>query len=163
MTPIIVLPTITIRRDLLSKLAFDISFTQHEILRDRVSIPMKELDSIQDCQGTHELMLTVNESTLICDASTCRKCILDAIINAPDIFQERMSNLMTDLNFVQTYLNDLLVITTGSFVDHLNHVQIVRQHLSDAGLRINADKSTFCVHEIKHLECWITPTKESIP
>ena len=42
----------------------------------------------------------------------------------PDIFQEQMSNLMTGLAWVRTYLDDLLVITSGSFHDHLQHVRI---------------------------------------
>ena len=72
---------------------------------------------------------------------------------APDIFQEQMSNLMTGLG---TYIDDLLVITSGSFHDHLQHVRIVLQRLSEAGLRINADKSTFCAIEIEYLGFWIT-------
>ena len=48
---------------------------------------------------------------------------------------------MTGLAFVRTYLDDLLIITSGSFHDHLQHVRIVLKRLSEAGLRINADKS----------------------
>jgi transposase InsO family protein len=75
---------------------------------------------------------------------------------APDIFQERMSDLMAGLDFVRTYLDDLLVISTGTFTQHLQHVQLVLQRLSDAGLRVNADKSTFCAVEIEYLGFWIT-------
>ena len=32
---------------------------------------------------------------------------------APDIFQEQMSTLMDDLEFVRVYLGNLLVITLG--------------------------------------------------
>jgi hypothetical protein len=41
------------------------------------------------------------------------------LCNSPDIFQEKMSELMEGLEFVRTYINDLLVITKESFDDHL--------------------------------------------
>ncbi len=36
------------------------------------------------------------------------------IAGSPNIFQEKMSNLIATLEFVQTYLDDLLIITKGS-------------------------------------------------
>ena len=44
---------------------------------------------------------------------------------APDIFQDRMSALMYDFEFAIVYLGDLLVITSGSFEDHLAKVEEV--------------------------------------
>ena len=41
------------------------------------------------------------------------------IMAAPDIFQNKMSDLMNHLEFVRVYLDDLLIITNGSFDDHL--------------------------------------------
>jgi hypothetical protein len=38
---------------------------------------------------------------------------------SPDIFQDQMSHLMQHLNFVRTYLDDLLVISCSTFEDHL--------------------------------------------
>jgi hypothetical protein len=40
---------------------------------------------------------------------------------SPDIFQENMSDLMQHLNFVRTYLDDLLVISCSTFEDHLKN------------------------------------------
>ena len=42
------------------------------------------------------------------------------IAGSPDIFQAKMSELMAALEFVQTYLDDLLCITKGSLDDHLD-------------------------------------------
>eukprot|EP00804_Cyclotella_cryptica_P015316 CCRYP_005412-RA/>CCRYP_005412-RA protein AED:0.35 eAED:0.35 QI:0/0/0/1/0/0/3/0/568 len=39
---------------------------------------------------------------------------------SPDIFQAKMSELMATLEFVRTYLDDLLCISKGSLEDHLN-------------------------------------------
>jgi hypothetical protein len=41
------------------------------------------------------------------------------LANSPDIFQERMSELMYDLEYVRTYLDDILAITSGTWQDHL--------------------------------------------
>ena len=38
--------------------------------------------------------------------------------NSPDIFQEKMSILMGDLEYIRTYINDLLCITKGTWEDH---------------------------------------------
>ena len=73
------------------------------------------------------------------------------IAGSPDIFQEKMSNLMATLEFVQTYLDDLLIITKGSLEDHLEKLCMVLTRLQDAGLKINADKLNFCTLETEYL------------
>jgi hypothetical protein len=67
-----------------------------------------------------------------------------------------MSDLMQHLNVVRTYLDDLLVISSGTFEDHLEKMEFVLKILSDKGLRVNAEKSTFCVDEIEYLGYWIS-------
>ena len=73
------------------------------------------------------------------------------IAGSPDIFQEKMSHLMEDLEYVRTYLDDLLVLTKSTFDDHLAKLEVVLQKLHRAGLRVNADKSTFCTDTIEYL------------
>jgi hypothetical protein len=70
---------------------------------------------------------------------------------SPDIFQEKMSDLMQHLNFLRTYLDDLLVISCITFEDHLEKLECVLKILSDKGLRVNADTSTFCAEEMEYL------------
>ena len=41
------------------------------------------------------------------------------IAGSPDIFQAKMSELMIALEYVRTYLDDLLIITKASLSDHL--------------------------------------------
>ena len=62
------------------------------------------------------------------------------LCNSPDIFQEKMSNLMYDLEYVRTYIDDLLVITNGDWTDHLNSLEAVLKRLQDAGLKVNEKK-----------------------
>ena len=47
------------------------------------------------------------------------------VAGPPNILKEKMSDLMPALEFVRTYLDDLLVITKGTFDDHLVKVEVV--------------------------------------
>ena len=73
------------------------------------------------------------------------------IAGSPDIFQEKMSELMESLEFVRVYLDDLLCISKLSLEDHLDKLQVVLRRLRDAGLKVNAAKSTFCALKIEYL------------
>ena len=73
------------------------------------------------------------------------------IAGSPDIFQAKMSELMATLEFVRTYLDDLLCITKGDLEDHLAKLKKVLTKLQDAGLKVNADKSKFCALETEYL------------
>ena len=46
------------------------------------------------------------------------------IAGSPDIFQAKMTKLMVALEFVRTYLDDLLCITKASLDDHFDHATI---------------------------------------
>ena len=71
--------------------------------------------------------------------------------NSPDIFQEHMSELMMDLDYVRAYINDLLVFTKGSYDDHLTKLDVVLDRLHKAGLKVNAGKSFFARTELEYL------------
>ncbi len=73
------------------------------------------------------------------------------IAGSPDIFQSKMSELMEDLEYVQAYLDNLLCISWSSLEDHLKKLKAVLRRLRDAGLKVNAEKSTFCALEIEYL------------
>ena len=78
------------------------------------------------------------------------------LCNSPDIFQEKMSELMEGLDFVRTYIDDLLCLTKGSFEDHLEKLERVFSRLQQAGLKVNANKSFFARTELEYLGYWIT-------
>jgi hypothetical protein len=73
------------------------------------------------------------------------------VAGSPDILQAKMSELMVDLEFVRTYLYNLLTITKSSLSDHLDNLRKVLTRLREAGLKVNADKSKFCAHETEYL------------
>jgi len=78
------------------------------------------------------------------------------LCSSSDIFQEKMSDLMYDLEFVRAYLDDLLLISKGSYEDHLEKLDEVLKRLHDAGLQANIRKSRFAQSELEYLGYWIT-------
>jgi Reverse transcriptase (RNA-dependent DNA polymerase) len=78
------------------------------------------------------------------------------LCNSPDIFQEKMSVLMHDLEYVRAYIDDLLVITGQSYTDHLEKLGEVLSRLQNAGLKVNAKKSYFAKPELEYLGYWVT-------
>ena len=78
------------------------------------------------------------------------------VAGAPDILQEKMSDLMRILEYVRTYLDDLLVITKGTFGDHMVKTEAVSKRLKTAKLRVNAPKCGFALHEIEYLGYLLT-------
>ena len=63
---------------------------------------------------------------------------------------------MQGLDFVRTYLDDLLVLTKGNFNDHLEKLDEVLTRVARAGLNVNIHKSSFCKEELEYLGYWIT-------
>jgi hypothetical protein len=78
------------------------------------------------------------------------------LCNSPDIFQEKMSELMSGIEYVRAYIDDLLIITKGNFEDHLHKLSTVLDRLNNAGLKVNANKSFFAQEQLEYLGYWIT-------
>ena len=76
--------------------------------------------------------------------------------NAPDVFQAKMGSLFHDLEYVRAYIDDLLILSSSTFKDHLDKLGKVLQRLQDKGLRINFQKSTFATDEIEYLGYTLT-------
>ena len=78
------------------------------------------------------------------------------LCNSPDIFQEKMGDLMSDLEFARAYIDDLLVLSNGSYEDHLDKLKEVLERLQEAGLKVNISKTKFVREELEYLGYWIT-------
>ena len=55
------------------------------------------------------------------------------LCNSPDIFQEKMNELFAGFNYVRAYIDDLLIITKGSFEEHLKQLDTVLEKFETAG------------------------------
>ena len=78
------------------------------------------------------------------------------LCNLPDIFQEKMNELFEGLDYVRAYIDDILVLTKGSYEEHLKDLEEVFRRLTEAGLKVNAKKSFFARGELEYLGYWIT-------
>ena len=79
------------------------------------------------------------------------------IKNSPDIFQQLINNVLGDIENVRAYLDDILIMTSGLYEDHLANLDKVLCCLHDAGFAVNVRKSSFAEDAIKYLGyCWIT-------
>ncbi len=66
---------------------------------------------------------------------------------SPDIYQEKMSELFIDMIFVIVYQDNILVLTSGSFDDHLRQLENVFKWL----FKSMPIKSSFCALETEYL------------
>ena len=80
------------------------------------------------------------------------------LCNNPDIFQEKMNELFAGFEYVRAYIDDLLVISNGTFDDHLNKLDKVFIKLQKAGFKVNTEKSFFAKDELEYLGFQITRT-----
>jgi Reverse transcriptase (RNA-dependent DNA polymerase) len=80
------------------------------------------------------------------------------LCNSPDIFQEKISHLMQGLEFVRAYIDDVLLISSRDWNDHIHKLDQVLNRIYKVGLKINALKSFFGKTEIEYLDFWITRT-----
>jgi hypothetical protein len=71
----------------------------------------------------------------------------------PDVFQNVMSKLIQDMEYVKIYLDDLFIQTNrnNSFKDHLLELEMVLERLSTVGMRVNISKSKFFAEQIEYL------------
>jgi hypothetical protein len=79
---------------------------------------------------------------------------------SPDIYQEKMSELFIDMTFIIIYQDDILILTSSSFDDHLRQLGNIFKWLHHNNLQVNAKKSSFCTLETKYLG--FTLTREGI-
>ena len=79
------------------------------------------------------------------------------LCNSPDIFQEHMSELMCDLKYVRAYIDDVAILSTSTWEDHLEKVEKVLTRLEEAGLKVNGLKSFFGQKEIEYVGYVLTP------
>jgi hypothetical protein len=84
------------------------------------------------------------------------QCLPMGLCNSPDIFQEHMYEIFSNLEYIHVYIDDLLVMSCSTFEEHLQRLELVFSPLSEAGLKVNANKSHFAVSEIQYRGYWIT-------
>ena len=70
---------------------------------------------------------------------------------ATDIFQERLGDILGDLQYVVVFLDDIPIIGSGTYEDHLIQVETVLQRLLDDGMQVNPLKFLWFQGEAEYL------------
>ena len=68
------------------------------------------------------------------------KCLTMGVSNSPDIFQDNMNEMFCRFEFIQVYINDMLIITKGDWSDQLEKMEPTLQKHKDNGLNCNIKK-----------------------
>ena len=68
-----------------------------------------------------------------------------------DIFQSRMSALFQDLPYVFVYCNNIFIMGSGSFEEHLENMALVLDRLIKMGMQANPLKLAWAVDEVDYL------------
>ena len=67
------------------------------------------------------------------------------------IFQYKVEELLSDIEGVKTYIDDILVLGKDSFEKHIYWLRIICGRLSASGLKVNGPKRSFGLKEIPYL------------
>ena len=70
---------------------------------------------------------------------------------ASDVFQSRLGQLFLDMENVLIYIDDVLVVTHGSFEEHLRTLGKVIDRLIAKGMQVNARKCEWFKSEVEYL------------
>jgi len=115
--------------------------------------------SLDLVQGYYQMPLHVDEEskkmcTIVLPFGKFEYQVLPmGICIAGDVFQERMNELFGHLPYVRCYIDDVLIITKGSWEEHCEALNTVFTLMIEHGLKVhvNAMKSFFGKKELEHL------------
>ena len=78
------------------------------------------------------------------------------MVMSGDIFQAKVNELLGNIKGVKAYINDILFLNTGTFVDHVEKLRICFSCILKDGLRTNAKRCSFGLKDIPYLIYFIT-------
>ena len=71
-----------------------------------------------------------------------------SICASGDTFQAKVDDLLGDIEGVNIYIDDILVLRNDIFENHIDQLIIIFGRLRDAGLKVNAPKCSFRLNDI---------------
>ena len=71
------------------------------------------------------------------------------VMNAPAVFQRLMQRVLSGLQFISVYLDDVIVYSEN-LAEHVSHLRLVFEHLRTAGLKLNSAKCRFVCDEVEY-------------
>jgi hypothetical protein len=156
---------------------FCIDYTRINALTAREVYPLPRMDECLDSLGEAEYFSTLDANTGFWQIEVCEKerdkatfsChsgmyrfkrMPFGLVNAPATFQKAMDNILADLRWesVIVYLDDVIIFSR-SFEEHVRHLTLVLQKLSEAGATLKFSKCQFFRRSVDYLGHRILPHK----
>ena len=86
----------------------------------------------------------------------CDNALPMGFCGSTDIFQHALGNIFADLVHVSVYLDDIIIIGSGRYEDHLMQMEEVLARLKEKGFQVNPLKSFWAKSEVEYLGFVIT-------
>ena len=97
--------------------------------------------------GYHHIQLRKNASNLCTIilpwGKYWYKRLTMGVVNSPDIFQQKMNDLFHGFELIRAYIDDLLILTKGYWIDHVQKLELTLNKLKEKGLKCNIEKYFF--------------------
>ena len=76
---------------------------------------------------------------------------------SPDVFQERMDSIFSDMEHVFCYIDNILVVTHKGFDDHMNYLEEVLQRLRLNNVQVHIEETFLAAQHFDYLGYRLTP------
>lgn len=123
--------------DIFAKLSGSTVFTQIDLSDAYLQVPVDEMSRKILTINTHKGLFTFNR-------------VAPGIKSAPGAFQQIMDTMLSGLDGVAAYLDDIIVCGTN-IRHHMENLTKVLQRLTDYGFALKVQKCSFLASEIKYL------------
>ena len=80
------------------------------------------------------------------------------VSNSPDISRKRGKKIFHGFEFIQVYIECLLIITRIDWSNHLEKLELTLQYLKDNGFKFNIKNSFFEKTKMEYLGLWVNQT-----
>ena len=67
-----------------------------------------------------------------------------------------MNNLFHGFEFIPAYIDDLLILTRGNFIDHVYNMELILNKMNLKELKCNIEMSFFGQTKMEYLGFWVT-------
>ena len=78
------------------------------------------------------------------------------IANSPENFQQKINDLFHGFEFICVYMDEILILTKGNWIDHVHKLELTLNKLKEIGLKYNIEKSLFRQTKMEYIGFWVT-------
>ena len=66
-----------------------------------------------------------------------------------------MNDLFHGFKFIRAYIDDLLILTKGDWIDHVQKLELTLNKLKEKGLKCNIENSFLGQTKMEYLDFWV--------